>query len=140
MREETMLKAILTGAAIAAMAAATLPASAQQAPAAAAKIKRTPLQKFDIPGTNYQVVMAIAEIAPNVDIGAHTHPGIETGYAMTGETTLIVAGKPDRQIKPGDSWEIPTGVVHDAKSGPTGAKVLAVYIIEKGKPLATPAK
>jgi hypothetical protein len=29
--------------------------------------------------------------------------------------------------------------VHDAKAGPAGAKVLVSYLVEKGKPLATPA-
>jgi len=30
-------------------------------------------------------------------------------------------------------------VIHDAKVGDEGGKVLANYIVEKGKPLATPA-
>jgi hypothetical protein len=30
--------------------------------------------------------------------------------------------------------------IHDAKSGASGAKVLAGYTVRKGKPLATPAK
>jgi hypothetical protein len=35
---------------------------------------------------------------------------------------------------------IPAGVVHDAKVvGDKPSKVLATYIVEKGKPLATPA-
>jgi hypothetical protein len=29
--------------------------------------------------------------------------------------------------------------VHDAKTGAKGAKVLATYVVEKGKPLASPA-
>lgn len=40
-----------------------------------ATIKRTPLQKFDVPGTNHETVIAMAEIVPNVNIGRHTHPG-----------------------------------------------------------------
>ena len=52
------------------------PSQAQQLPAAAnqtANIKRTPLQKFDVPGTNLETVIGIAEIVPNVLIGRHTH-------------------------------------------------------------------
>jgi hypothetical protein len=30
--------------------------------------------------------------------------------------------------------------VHDGRSGPKGAKVIATYVVEKGKPLASPAK
>jgi len=29
--------------------------------------------------------------------------------------------------------------VHDAKTGASGAKVIATYVVEKGKPLASPA-
>jgi hypothetical protein len=29
--------------------------------------------------------------------------------------------------------------VHDAKARPAGAKVIVTYVVEKGKPLATPA-
>ena len=32
--------------------------------------------------------------------------------------------------------KIPSGAIHDAKSGAGGAKVLAVYIVRKGEPLA----
>jgi quercetin dioxygenase-like cupin family protein len=111
-------------------------AAAQSAP----PIKRIPLQKFDVPGAGYETVMGIAEIAPNVDIGKHSHPGVESGYLMEGEATLVVEGQPDKPMKPGDSYQIPAGAVHTAKSGPKGAKVLAVYVVKKGEPLATPAK
>lgn len=116
--------------------------SAQQLPAAAnqtANIKRTPLQKFDVPGANYETVIGLAEIAPNASIGRHTHPGIEGGYLIEGGMTLMVEGQPAKEIKPGDSWQIPPGTIHDAKAGSGGAKVIASYVVEKGKPLATPA-
>jgi hypothetical protein len=38
----------------------------------------------------------------------------------------------------GQSFQIPEGAKHDACTT-GGMKVLAVYIVEKGKPLATPA-
>ncbi|MGE0522707.1 MAG: cupin domain-containing protein [Variibacter sp.] len=108
---------------------------AQSAP----PIKRIPLQKFEVPGAGYETVIGIAEIAPNVNIGRHTHPGVEAGYVIEGELALMVAGQPDKPLKAGDSYQMPPGAVHDAKSGPQGAKVLATYVVEKGKPLATPA-
>jgi quercetin dioxygenase-like cupin family protein len=42
-------------------------------------------------------------------------------------------------MKAGDSSYIPANTPHAARSGPNGAKVLATYIVEKGKPLASPA-
>ena len=122
--------------AVAATLALTVAALAQ----APAPIKRTPLQKFDVPGAGYETVIGLAEIAPNANIGRHTHPGIEGGYLIEGGMTLTVEGQPPKEIKPGDSWQIPPGTIHDAKAGSGGAKVLASYVVEKGKPLATPAQ
>jgi len=112
-------------------------AALAQAPA---PIKRTPLQKFDVPGTNYETVIGIAEIVPNVLIGKHTHPGPESGYMLEGEMTLMVQGQPDKVLKAGESYQVPPGAVHDAKTGAAGAKVIATYVVEKGKPLASPAQ
>ena len=47
---------------------------------------------------------------------------------------IMVDGQPEKTLKAGDSWTIPPGVPHDAKAGPAGAKVIAVYVVEKGKP------
>ena len=103
-------------------------------------IKRTPLNKTDVPGSNFETVMGIAEIPAGVAAGRHTHPGVEMGYMMEGEGVLIVDGQPDRPVKAGDAWLIESGKVHDAKIvGTTAAKVMAVYVVEKGKPLASPA-
>jgi quercetin dioxygenase-like cupin family protein len=112
----------------------------QPAPATpASNIKRTMLQKVDVPGTNYETVTAIAEIAPGASSGRHTHPGPETGYVIEGEFTLLIDGQPPKSLKAGDSYQIPASAVHDVKSGDKGMKVMAVYMVEKGKPLASPA-
>ena len=112
---------------------------AQQPAPAASNIKRTPLQKVEIPGTNYETVTAIAEIAPGALAGRHTHPGPETGYVIDGDMVLMVDGQPPKTLKAGDSYQIATGAVHDVKAGDKGMKVMAVYMVEKGKPLASPA-
>ena len=57
-------------------------------------IKRTPLQKFDVPGTGYETIIGMAEIIPNVLIGKHMHFGVESGYVLAGDVVLMVEGKP----------------------------------------------
>jgi quercetin dioxygenase-like cupin family protein len=117
-----------------------LAALAQQAGAPAnPPIKRTPLQTFDVPGTQYQTVIGLAEVVPNVNIGRHTHPGPESGYMLEGDFVLLVEGQPDKPVKAGESYQVPAGAVHDARTGERGAKVIATYVVEKGKPLAAPA-
>lgn len=103
-------------------------------------IKRIPLQKFEVGGTHYETVVGVAEIAPNAVAGRHSHFGTEVGYVIEGEATMTIDGQPPRMLKAGDSYLVPPGVIHDAKAGPQGAKVIATYVVEKGKPFATPAK
>jgi quercetin dioxygenase-like cupin family protein len=130
-----MIVRIMFSAAVAVMAMTSIAAAQQPTQT----IKRTLLQKFDVPGSNYETVIGLAEIVPNVTIGRHTHPGIEGGYLLEGELVLMVEGQPAKTVKPGDSWQFAPAAVHDAKAGPAGAKVIVTYVVEKGKPLATPA-
>jgi len=139
-----MLKSISAICATLAVLACTNPVAAQQSPPAATNqtesIKRTPLQRFDVPGTGYETVIGIAEIAPNVSIGRHTHPGPESGYVIEGSFELLIDGEPPRLLKAGESYKVPPRTVHDAKTGPAAAKVIATYVVEKGQPLASAAK
>jgi len=129
----------------AAMLACTHPAPAPQAAPAAAgaatapPIKRIPLQRFDVPGTAYETVIGIAEIAPSVSIGRHTHPGPESGYVIEGSFELLIDGQAPRTLRAGDSYQVPARTIHDARSGAAGAKVIATYVVEKGQPLSSAA-
>jgi quercetin dioxygenase-like cupin family protein len=103
-------------------------------------LKRAILQRIDVPDSAYEVVIGTAEIAPGVaSIGRHKHAGVEAGVATEGQSTLTIEGQGDVVLKPGDSYRIEAGVPHDVSSGAAGGKVIAVYVVEKGKPLATPA-
>jgi quercetin dioxygenase-like cupin family protein len=135
-----MLKRITIAAALVALIAAGMLMAQQPASTPPmAPIKRTLLQKVDVPGANYEAVTGIAELMPSVNVGRHTHPGSEAGYVLEGELTLLVEGKPPQVLKSGDSYQIAPVAIHDARAGEKGAKVFAVYVVEKGKPLASPA-
>jgi len=127
-----MIQKILLGLTVAAFA------FAGSAVAQTSGITRTPLQKIDYPD-GYTVVTAIAEVPAGAAAGRHTHPGIETGYVLEGELELLIDGKPPQKIKAGESYQIPAGAVHDAKAGAKPFKVLAIYVVDKTKPLASPA-
>jgi quercetin dioxygenase-like cupin family protein len=128
-----MIRKLLLGLSVVALACAGA-ALAQQG-----GIKRTPLQKIEFPD-GYVSVSGIAEIPAGGTAGRHTHPGVELGYLMEGEGELLMEGQPPRHIKTGDSWAIPAGVPHDAKAAADKPlKVLAVYVVDKSKPLASPA-
>lgn len=103
--------------------------------------KRVELQRHDLATPNREAVLARAEIGPGAGTPKHTHPGEEVAYVLEGQVVLEVEGKPPVTLKTGEVFFIPAGQVHAAKNaGPGQAKVLSTYIIEKGKPLATPVK
>jgi quercetin dioxygenase-like cupin family protein len=108
--------------------------------ASAQGIKSTPLQRAEFP-EGYETVSTLIEIPAGSSSGRHSSSGIETGYIMEGELHLVIDGKPPQKLKAGDSFLIPAGAVHDAKaSGDKPLKVLAIFIVAKGKPLAEVAR
>ena len=69
-----------------------------------------------------------------------THPGDEISYVLAGEGEILMDGNPPLKVKPGDGFIIPGGTKHDAhNTGTQPLRLVGVYVIEKGKPLATPA-
>jgi quercetin dioxygenase-like cupin family protein len=104
--------------------------------------KRVPLQKNDVSGAaGRESVLARGEFNPGAVVGKHTHPGDEVAYILEGEVVIEVEGKPPATLKAGESFFVPAGQVHAAKNASKApAKVLSTYIVEKGKPLATPVK
>lgn len=101
-------------------------------------ITRTILEKFDVPDSRYETVMMVVEMAPQINSGLHTHPGFDPAYLLEGSLDVLEPGKPAKPIRAGESWHVIPGVVHEVKVGDRPTKVLAVYVVEKGKPLATP--
>ena len=103
--------------------------------------KRVELQRGDLSVAGREVVVVRGEFEPGAMVGRHSHPGEESTYILEGTVQLEIDGKPPVISKAGDVIFIPAGTIHSAKNiGTTPAKVLANYIVEKGKPLSTPAK
>lgn len=108
--------------------------------AQAPTFKRTVLQQVDMSVPGREAVTAVAEFQPGAAAGRHTHPGEEIGYVLDGQLLLEQDGKPAVTLHAGQTFLIPPGTVHNAtNTGSTTGRVLATYIVEKGKPLATPA-
>ena len=104
-------------------------------------LQRTIVTKADVSVPGREAVIAKVEIAPGGIAGWHTHPGDEISYIQEGESELMVAGQPNRIVKAGEGFVIPAGVVHNARnSGSTPTRLVGVYVVEKGKPLASPAE
>jgi quercetin dioxygenase-like cupin family protein len=103
--------------------------------------KRVELQDRDLSAPGRHAVQARAEFEPGGAIGRHTHPGEELSVVLSGTLLLEVDGQPSRTIKAGEAFFIPAGVVHAGKNTGKGkAVVLATYVVEKGKPVASLVK
>jgi quercetin dioxygenase-like cupin family protein len=103
--------------------------------------KRTVIQqsKLSVPGR--EAVTAAVEFQPGSTVGWHTHPGEEIGYILEGTIELEQQGTPAVTLGVGKTFFIPAGTVHNATNkGSSLARVLANYIVEPGKPLATAVK
>jgi quercetin dioxygenase-like cupin family protein len=107
-----------------------------------AGLTRTVLQRVDDPASaKHEAVMVAVEIQPGANAGLHRHPGVEIGYVLDGTVIIEHAGRQPATKKAGEHFQIDAAAAHDAKNaGATPAKILAIYVVEKGKPLAEPVK
>jgi quercetin dioxygenase-like cupin family protein len=101
-------------------------------------VKRTILERFDVPESNYETVIMHIELAAGTHIGLHTHPGYDAGYLVEGEITVLRRDQPATLIRSGQSGHVRPGVVHEVKVGDMPTRMIGIYVVEKGKPLATP--
>lgn len=103
-------------------------------------LTRTLLGRADVSVSGREAIVAKVEVAPGGRAGRHTHPGDEISYVAEGQVELLVDGQPPRVLKAGESFVVPAGTVHDAhNAGDTPTRLIGVYVVEKGKPLASPA-
>jgi quercetin dioxygenase-like cupin family protein len=102
-------------------------------------VQRTVVKRADVSVPGREAVIARVEIAPGASAGRHTHPGDEISYVLEGEGEILMEGQPPLKVKSGDGFVVPGGVKHDAhNTGSQPMKLVGVYVVDKGKPLATP--
>jgi quercetin dioxygenase-like cupin family protein len=127
--------------ALAAVGAPSLAAAQQPAGTATpmAPIKRTILQRADVPGTSLEIIYATVEISASFKAGRHTHPGVVMAQIVEGDFWLQLDGQPEQVLRAGESLTLPDRVVHNEGTTDKPVKLNAVYVVEKGKPLVSPA-
>ena len=101
-------------------------------------VQRNELLRVDEPGsTTHEAIMLVVQFAPGAAVPRHRHPGLELGYLLEGSVILEHEGRPAQTLKPGDSFS--NSGAHAARNAGAGpAKLLVVYLVEKGKPPAEP--
>lgn len=128
--------------ALALLAGIGLGAVATHGLTAATEMKRDVLQHSDLTGSSTtEVYMTVIDAPPGSSFAPHIHHGDEFTYVMEGAIDLDLAGQGTKSVKAGDSIHVMRDQVHGGKVvSATPAKLLAVHIVDKGKPLAEAAK
>jgi quercetin dioxygenase-like cupin family protein len=118
----------------------SLNAQQQSSPVQPAPVKRTILQRSDVPGTNLEIIYAAVEIAAGVKAGRHNHPGVTMGQVLEGDFWLHLDGQPEQVLHAGKSLTIPDRAMHNEGATDKPVKLIVVYVVEKGKPLVSAAQ
>jgi quercetin dioxygenase-like cupin family protein len=58
-------------------------------------------------------------------------------YLLEGEATLMVDGRPDQLMKPGDWFQVPADEPHSVQNGDKVLRAMATYVVEKDKPMVS---
>jgi len=106
-------------------------------------MKRTELLKTDLASLEgKEAHMVFVEFEPGAAVGGHFHPGDELVYILEGALDLEREGKPGVTLKAGDAFHQAPKQVHAGRnaSATDPAKLLVIWIVEKGQPLSTPVR
>jgi quercetin dioxygenase-like cupin family protein len=135
MRHVNIVGALAIGLAALFTSVTSLPATAQEP-----TVQRKILLTHDLAIPGYQTVMGAVEIPPGGREGRHTHPGAVVVYIQEGVLTFDYEGNPTMTYKAGDSFFIEAGKIHEGiNKGASPVKAVATFVVEKGKPLTSPA-
>ena len=103
-------------------------------------VKRTVLLQQDIANG-----MTMSEVQVEIPVGGregrHMHPGPLIVHVVEGQLTLDYEGKPTITYKPGETFFVEAGKIHEGiNRGNVGIRAIATFVTEKGKPLTTQAQ
>ena len=118
----------------------SLNAQPQPSPVQPAPVKRTILQRSDVPGTSLEIIYAAVEIAAGFKAGRHNHPGVAMGQVLDGDFWLHLDGQPEQVLHAGESLTIRDRAIHNEGATDKAVKLIVVYVVEKGKPLVSAAQ
>jgi len=107
------------------------PAVSADAPSVVRKV----LMQNDAPGGQTLSLVKVT-IPVGGREGKHTHPGPLMVYVISGAFSLDYEGKPNITYKPGESFFVETGHVHEGiNKGSVPAVAIATFLTPKGEPL-----
>jgi quercetin dioxygenase-like cupin family protein len=73
-----------------------------------------------------RITLGVIELDANSVVPEHSHEPEQLGICLAG-SLLFRVGDESRELRPGDTWSIPSNVPHEVSVGPEGAVVLDVF-------------
>jgi quercetin dioxygenase-like cupin family protein len=73
-----------------------------------------------------QMLLSVVDLDANAVVPSHGHPEEQVGTVISGKLGLTIDGK-TRWLVPGDTYLIPSGIEHGAKTGDAPTRVLDVF-------------
>jgi quercetin dioxygenase-like cupin family protein len=104
-----------------------------------------PIFQHDLPDLSlhdWSVTTVEVDYARGESSKAHRHPGLTFAYVLEGEITSKVDDAAEKTYVTGEMWMETPGQLHSVSRNASPvkpAKLLAILLAEKGKPLTMPA-
>lgn len=73
-----------------------------------------------------RITLAVFELDPGATVPMHDHPQEQIGICLSGSIRFRV-GDEERELLPGGTWRIGSGVPHEATAGAGGAIAIEVF-------------
>jgi quercetin dioxygenase-like cupin family protein len=106
---------------------------------------RGPIFQHNLPDLSlhdWALTAVQVDYKPGGKSNAHRHPGITIAYVLEGEIVSKVGDDPEKTYATGEMWIETPNQLHAISrnaSDSRPARLLAILLAEKGKPLTTPA-
>jgi quercetin dioxygenase-like cupin family protein len=71
--------------------------------------------------------LVVVELDPDSFVPEHRHDNEQLGVCAAGSLTFQI-GAESRELRPGDTWLIPSGVPHQVHVGSEGAVVIETFV------------
>ena len=114
---------------------------AEQTSAPAPTVTRTVLNQQDLAIAGYALAVVRVDLPVGAREGRHQHPGTLIAQVQEGMMTLDYEGKGEVQFKPGETFHVAPGTIHEGMNkGTVPVRLLASFVFPKDKPMTIPVK
>ena len=112
---------------------------ADQSSAKAPTVTRTVLNQQDLAIPGYALAVVRVDLPVGAREGKHQHPGTLIAQVQEGMMTLYFEGKGEVQFKPGETFHVAPGTIHEGMNkGSAPVRLLASFVFPKDKPMTIP--